>query len=68
MLNSLLNRPHRQIRIDRIVKYTEEESELVQEPDEVLKEVRKHFEKQFRKRNITQYEALTPRWRNQYTP
>jgi hypothetical protein len=50
MIDSLLDKPHRSIKLDRVVKKTEDnnkDDELVTEPQEVLAEVKKHFKKQF---------------------
>ena len=50
MIDSLLDRPQKRIQIDRVVKsIEEEEEELLNEPKEVLEEVRRHFAEQFRK-------------------
>ena len=52
MLNSLLERLSKKIKVDRIMKVSGDEKILLTEEKEVLSEVRSHFMKQFRKRNI----------------
>ena len=52
MLNSLLKRSSKKIKVDRIMKVSGDEKILLTEEKEVLSEVRSYFMKQFRKRNI----------------
>ena len=51
MLNSLLERSSKKIKVDRVMKVVGNEEILLTEDKEVLNEVRSHFMKQFRKRN-----------------
>ena len=52
MLSSLLERSSNRIQIDRVLVEREDDIALVTEEHEVQNEVRTHFSKQFRKRNI----------------
>jgi len=68
MINSLLERPYRKLRIDRVVIETDDgEEDLIHEPQEVLKTVKSHFESQFRKRNV-HVNNLPDFWKNEYEP
>ena len=53
MLNSLLERSSKKIKVDRIMKVSGDEKILLTEEKEVLSEVRSHFMKQFRKETLT---------------
>ena len=52
MLNSLLERSSKKIKVDRVMKVVGNEEILLTEDKEVLNEVRAYFMKQFQKRNI----------------
>ena len=52
MLNSLLKRSSKKIKVDRVMKVSESEEILLTENNEVLNEVRSYFMKQFQKRNV----------------
>jgi len=67
MLNSLLKRSSKKIKVDRVMKVYKEEKVLLTEDNEVLSEVRSHFIKQFRKRNINQ-DHIPKRWIEAYSP
>ena len=67
MLNSLLERTSKRIKVDRVMKTVGEEEVLLTEEKEVLSEVRTHFMKQFRKRNVNQ-DSLAERWVRAYSP
>ena len=43
MLSSLLEKPNRKIKIDKLIKTTENGRELLIEPEEVLEETKKHY-------------------------
>ena len=45
MLNSLLERPSKKIKVDRIIKVSGDEKILLIEEKEVLSEIRYHFMK-----------------------
>ena len=47
MLNSLLERSSKKIKVDRIMKVSGDKKILLTEEKEVLSEVRSHFMKQF---------------------
>jgi hypothetical protein len=47
MLNSLLERTSKKVRVDKVMKIVEDERCLITEKKEVLSEVRTHFLKQF---------------------
>ena len=47
MLNSLLERPSKKVKVDRVMKTIEEQEVLLTKDKEVLGEVRSHFAKQF---------------------
>ena len=51
MLNSLLERSSKKIKVDRVMKVVGNEEILLTEDKEVLNKVRSHFMKQFQKRN-----------------
>ena len=53
MLNSLLERSSKKIKVDRIMKVSGDEKILLTEEKEVLSEVRSHFMKQFEKETLT---------------
>ena len=65
MLNSLLEKSSRKIKVDRVLKVNNEETVLLTEEKEVLDEVRSHFMKQFRKRNIGK---VSSKWVKEYSP
>ena len=67
MLNSLLERLSKKIKVDRIIKVSGDEKILLTEKKEVLSEVRLHFMKQFQKRNINE-NRLPARWVIVYSP
>ena len=52
MLNSLLKRLSKKIKVDRVMKVVRSEEILLTEDKEVLNKVRSYFMKQFQKRNI----------------
>ena len=43
MLSSLLKKPNRKIKIDKLIKITENGRELLVELEEVLKETKEHY-------------------------
>src|SRR5437868_7501850 len=51
MISSLLKRSSRRVIIDRVIKKDDSDITLLNQRNEVLEEVRDHFQKQFRKRN-----------------
>jgi len=51
MISSLLERSSRRVIIDRVIKKDDSDITLLNQRNEVLEEVRDHFQKQFRKRN-----------------
>ena len=65
MISSLLERSSRRIIIDRVIKKDDSDITLLNQKSEVLKEVKDHFQKQFRKRN-TQTTNLPKRWEKAY--
>ena len=67
MISSLLERSSRRVVIDRVIKKDNSDIILLNQRDEVLNEVRDHFQKQFRKRN-TQNTDLPRRWEKAYRP
>ena len=67
MLNSLLKRISKKIKIDRVMKVVGKEKVLLKEEKDVQNEVRLHFMKQFRKR-ITNQDSTTTRWIKAYSP
>ena len=52
MLSSLLERSSNKVRLDRVLVEKEEEIVLITEEKEVQQEVKSHFVKQFRKRQV----------------
>ena len=54
MLSSLLEKPNRKIKIDKLIKTTENGKELLVEPEEVLEETKEHYQGQFRARYFNQ--------------
>jgi ribonuclease HI len=67
MLNSLLERPSKKIKVDRVMKVSGGEEILLTEDKEVLNEVRSHFMRQFRRRDV-QENNLSSRWSEAYSP
>ena len=67
MINSLLEKPHRNIKIDRILKEENGKVELLTEKEEILEEVKSHFEKQFRERKVD-LKRMSERWKRIYRP
>ena len=67
MLSSLLEKPHRKIKIDKLVKTTENGRELLIEPEEVLEETKEHYQGQFRARYFDQ-KICKDRWAKIYEP
>jgi len=67
MLNSLLERPSKKVKVDRVMKTIEEQEVLLTKDKEELGEVRSHFAKQFWKRNI-ELGKLSSRWAKAYSP
>src|SRR5689334_12081816 len=65
MINSLLEKPHRSIKINRILKEENGKIELLTEEEEILKEVKSHFEKQFRERKVN-HKKMNKRWKRIY--
>jgi len=47
MLNSLLERSSKKIKVDRVIKVSRSEEILLIENNEMLNEIRSHFMKQF---------------------
>src|SRR5260363_72127 len=66
MINSLLDRPARKIRLDRIVIENENNLELITNLEEVKEQSRIHFVKQFRKRKFTS--NMNDKWKAAYQP
>ena len=67
MISSLLERSSRRVIIDRVIKKDDSDITLLNQRNEVLKEVRNHFQKQFRKRN-TRSTNLPEQWEEAYKP
>ena len=67
MLSSLLERSSKRIILDRIVKEDKFNTILINKENEVLEEVRIHFESQFRKRK-SQEDYMSSKWKNIYSP
>ena len=67
MLISLLDKPSKKIKIDRLIKEADGSRKLFIEADEVLDETKKHYQNQFRSRNFDQ-EILKERWMENYKP
>ena len=67
MLSSLLERSSKRIILDRIVKEDKFNTILINKENEVLEEVRIHFESQFRKRKL-QEDYMSNKWKNIYSP
>ena len=68
MLNKLLERPHNKIVVDRVLVQSKnkfENEKLFTESDDIKREVVKHFEGQFRKRNH-QFERIDQDWAKIY--
>ena len=68
VLNSLLERPHNKIKIDRVLVSGKEKFDrgsLIVEKEEVKAEVIKHFQEQFRKRNHT-FDKISGKWEKVY--
>ena len=67
MLSSLLERSSKRIILDRIVKEDNFNTILINKENEVLEEVRIHFESQFQKRK-SQEDYMSSKWKNIYSP
>jgi len=67
MLSSLLERSSNKIRLDRVIVESEEELVLFIEEEEVQQEVKTHFMKQFRKRQLDN-SKFTSKWIKAYRP
>ena len=67
MISSLLERSSRRVIIDRVIKKDDSDITLLNQRNEVLEEVRDHFQKQFRKRN-TWSTNLPEQWEEAYKP
>ena len=67
MISSLLERSSRRVIIDRVIKKDDSDITLLNQRNEVLEEVRDHFQKQFRKRN-TRSTNLPEQWEEAYKP
>src|SRR5439155_26960016 len=67
IISSLLDRSSRRVIIDRVIKKDDSDITLLNQRNEVLKEVRDHFQKQFRKRN-NQSTNLPEQWEEAYKP
>ena len=67
MLNSILEKPYKRIKIDRVVEETEESYRLFNTEKEVLNRVETHFKSQFRERIFNQ-ENMKEVWQEQYKP
>jgi hypothetical protein len=65
MIASLLNRPYKKIVLDRFIKQTEEEADLLTSPKDIRVGVAEHYKKQFRKRN-TRLEEMSKEWKEIY--
>ena len=68
MLNKLLECPHNKIVVDRVLVQSKnkfENGRLFTESDDIKREVVKHFEGQFRKRNH-QFECIDQNWAKIY--
>ena len=66
MLNSLLERLFKKIKVNRIIKISNDEKILLTEEKKVLNKIRSYFMKQFHKRNINQ-KKLSARWVKAYS-
>ncbi|RIB11328.1 hypothetical protein C2G38_2203687 [Gigaspora rosea] len=67
MLNSILERLTRKIKIDRVCEDVGDDFKLYTEEKEVLDQVEIHFKEQFRKRNFDM-RNLNQIWQKQYKP
>ena len=67
MLSSLLDRSSNKVRLDRVLVEKEEEIVLITKEKEVQQEVKSHFVKQFRKRQIKD-SKFTSKWIEAYRP
>ena len=67
MLNSILEKLYKRIKIDRVVEETEESYRLFNTEKEVLNRVETHFKSQFRERIFNQ-ENMKEVWQEQYKP
>src|SRR5436190_22218 len=67
-INSLLNREHRTIILDRIRHTNDDGSEsLITDPNEIAQAATNHFSNQFRKRNH-KFDSLPEKWKEMYQP
>jgi hypothetical protein len=67
MLASLLDKPYRKVKIDRLIDKQPHERLLLTETEEILKRTQTHFQNQFRKRNFDQ-SRLNSNWEEIYYP
>ena len=67
MLDSLLERSSKRVILDRVVKEDNSDIILVNQKEEVLEEVRSHFNEQFRKRR-TKSKEMAKKWKEIYSP
>ena len=67
MLISLLNKPHKKIKIDRLIKEENDKRKLLVNPSEVLEKTKNHYQKQFRPRNFN-LNIFEKRWVEFYRP
>ena len=67
MLDSLLERSSKLVILDRIVKEDNSDIILVNQKEEVLEEVRSHFNEQFQKRR-TKGKEMAKKWKEIYSP
>src|SRR5260364_22466 len=67
MLNSILERPTRKIKIDRACEESGDDFRLFTNEKEILNKVETHFKEQFKKRNFF-VSNLRGVWKEQYKP
>jgi hypothetical protein len=70
MLNSILERPWKKLLIEKVLVGEEsitESRELITDPEEVLKEVDSHFQRQFYHRDH-KFESMSEEWKEEYSP
>jgi len=65
MIQTILNRPTRSIITDSIAITTQENTDIVTDPDQIKSHIRKHFEQWTSKCRIP---TLPDKWKNRYQP
>ena len=67
MFISILNKPYKKIKIDKLIKKEDNKSELLVNLSKVLKKTKNHYQKQFRPRNFD-LNIFEERWTEYYRP